>query len=762
MTDASKAVFLSYASQDAEPARRICEALRAAGLEVWFDQAELRGGDAWDQKIKRQIRECTLFLAVVSAQTNARPEGYFRREWKLAVDRTHDMADDAPFLIPVTIDAIANESARVPDKFRELQWTALPGGETPPEFAAQVRRLLEPGAHAAHVAHGRGAAGRAGFSLARLEPDFLKTLKHRNVARVAILYLGIAWVVLQPIHLVFNMVGVPSWINRLVVVFMALGFPVAVLTAWVYEATPEGLKPRGSVDPSHSIAHLTGRRLNRAILSVLGLMVAYFLVYHFWLAKHLTEPVAEGGRSATLAGATEAAIEVTQRSIAVLPFVDMSQTRDQEYLSDGLAEELLDLLAKIPELRVAARTSAFAFRGKAEDIPSIAKKLHVAHILEGSVRKAGSRVRITAQLIRADSGYHLWSETYDRDVTDIFKLQDEIAGSVVQALKLALLGGALPARAAPKSSEAYSLYLQGRFLAELHTKESLLKAIDYFGRATRLDPAYEPTWTALSLVYSDTAARGFVSADQALAQAREAASKALALDPKSARAHVALGLIHMNIDFDWAGAASEFKQALAYDPGNVTVLALGGALELASGHTSRAATLFQQALARDPLHASSYNNLGIAYYAEGRLTEAEAAFRKSIEIKPAQSYTHSGLGLVLLSEGKKDAALAEMGVDSDDTWRLQGLAIAYRALGKRAESDAALAELTAKYAKDAPYEIATVYASRGEKDKAFLWLDRAMAERDGTLGSIKVDPLLKALTADPRYAALIKKLGLPD
>jgi TolB-like protein/Flp pilus assembly protein TadD len=769
MSDASRAVFLSYASQDAVAARRIADALRAAAIEVWFDQSELRGGDAWDQQIKKQIRECTLFIAVISASTNARTEGYFRREWKLAVDRTHDMADDAPFLLPVIIDATPNALARVPDKFREVHWTPLPGGAAPPEFVERVQRLLAPDAHVAPPHAGAAAVGgsRAGATpgaahvhpLSGVQLKFLDKLRRRNVGRVALLYLGICWVVLEPAQVVFRMAGFPEWVNRVVVVLMALGFPIAVLAAWVYEVTPEGLRPSSTVDPSRSQLSHTRKRLNRALVSVLGLMVAYFLVYHFWLAKHLIGPVVE--RAAT-ADTAEAGIEVAQRSIAVLPFVDMSQAKDQEYLSDGLAEELLDLLAKIPELRVAARTSAFAFRNKAEDVPSIAKQLHVAHILEGSVRKAGNRVRITAQLIRADSGYHLWSETYDRDLTDIFKLQDEIAGAVVQALKVALLGGALPARAAPKSPEAYNLYLQGRFFADLHTKDSLEKAVDYFQRAIKLDPGYEPTWTALSFAYSDTGARGFLSADEALAKAREAVSEALKLDPKSARAHVALGLIHMNIDWDWAAADREFKQALAYDPGSATVLSASGYLELAYGRTGRAATLYQQALARDPLHASSYGNLGITFYAEGRLAEAEAAFRRSIELKPAQSYTHNGLGLVLLSQGKREAALAEMGRESDDSWRLEGLAIVNHALGRHAESDAALAELTSKYQKDAPYAIATVYAYRGEPDKAFAWLDRSLAERDGTIVSIKVDPLLRSLKGDPRYTALLNKLGLPQ
>ena len=588
----------------------------------------------------------------------------------------------------------------------------------------------------------------------------LEKLRRRNVGRVALLYIGICWIILEPVHVIFHMLGVPEWVNRLVVIGMALGFPLAVLAAWIYEVTPEGLKPTSTVDPRRSLLQKTGQRLNRAILAVLGVMLVYFLVYHFWFAKHFAEPVTDVAQAES--GEAQPGAVVPQRSIAVLPFVDMSQTKDQEYLSDGLAEELLDLLAKIPELRVAARTSAFAFKNKPEDIQNIAKKLHVAHVLEGSVRKSGTRVRITAQLIRADSGYHLWSETYDRDLGDIFKLQDEIAGAVVQALKVALLGGALPARAAPKSPEAYNLYLQGHYFADQHNKASLAKAIDYLHQAIQLDPNYEPSWTELSFVYSDVASRGFLSVDEALAKAREAAAEALKLDPKSARAHVALGLIHMNIDWDWAAADKEFKQALEYDPGNATVLVASGALELALGHTARASTLFQQALARDPLHASSFINLGISYYAEGRLAEAETAFRKALELKPNLIYAHNGLGLVLLSQGKREAALAEMGREADDGWRLEGVAIVNYALGKRAESDAALAELLAKFEKDAPYRIATVYAFRGESKPAFEWLERAYTERDGDLVSIKVDPLLKSLTADPRYAALLKKLALPE
>ena len=638
----------------------------------------------------------------------------------------------------------------------------LPGGETPAEFVERIRRLLEPDAHLAPAVQARALRQRGRAAPAACRASFLKKLKHRNVGRVAILYLGISWVVLEPLRVIFNMLGVPEWINRLVVVFMALGFPIAVLTAWVYEVTPEGLKPSSTVDPRKSLLRHTGRRLNRAILSVLSLMVVYFLVYHFWLAKHLIEPVAEVAPEAAQSKA-EAGIEITQRSIAVLPFVDMSQTKDQEYLSDGLAEELLDLLAKIPELRVAARTSAFAFRDKAEDVPSIAKKLHVAHILEGSVAQGRHR---GCGSLRSSSAPTAATTCGRRPTTAISPTSSSSRtrspapscrrsrwrSSAVRCPPARRRRAPRPTTSTCRASSSPTCTprrASKRRSTTSAARSSSIPATSRPGRRSRL-----PTATRARAASSRRTRRS--------RKAREAASQALKLDPKSARAHVALGLIHMNIDWDWAAADREFKQALEYDPGNATVLSLGGYLELAFGHTSRAAALFRQALARDPLHASSYNNLGIAYYAEGRLPESEAAFRKSIELKPAQSYTHSGLGLTLLSEGKRDAALAEMAHESDEGWRLEGLAIAHHALGKRAESDAALAELTTKFAKDAPYSIATVHAYRGERDLAFQWLDRAVAERDGTLAGIKVDPLLKPLIGDPRYQALLRKLGLPD
>ncbi len=607
------------------------------------------------------------------------------------------------------------------------------------------------------AATARPPAAPAPAPAAAAAHPLIDKLRQHHVGRVALLYLGVCWVILEPVHVVFHMLAVPEWINRLVIVLMVLGFPIALITAWGYSSQPR--------NPAEQHERRTGlRRLNRRLNSAIGaiavLMVLYFLLYHFWLGKHITEPISEEARAGAdaepIAGAP-----VPQRSIAVLPFLDMSQAKDQEYLADGLAEELLNLLVQVPELRVAARTSSFTFRDKAADVPKIAKELHVAHVLEGSVRKAGDKVRITAQLIRADSGYELWSETYDGTLDDIFKLQDRIAGSVVQALKVKLLGGALPERAAPANVDAYNLYLQGRFFAGLHTKEGFAQAVDYLERAVKLDPSYEPLWTELSIVYGDMAARGFMPPEQALPKARTAVQQALRLNTKSARAHVAMGYLHMNDDWDWAAADSEMSQALALEPGSSDVLHAAGSLDLVLGRVDAAVKAFLAALQRDPLRASSYSNLGVAYFAGGRLAEAEGAFRKSIELRPAAAYTHNGLGLVLLWRGDLKGALEAMQQETDDMWRLEGMALVYFAMHRSADSDAALAELTQKFAKESPYVVATVYGYRGEVDRAFTWLDRALAERDATLTTIKSDPLFAKIKTDPRYAALLTKARLP-
>ena len=446
----------------------------------------------------------------------------------------------------------------------------------------------------------------------------------------------------------------------------------------------------------------------------------------------------------------------------MLPFADMSAGKDQEYFADGLSEELLNLLAKLPELRVIGRTSSFQFKGRNEDLRVIGEKLNVAHILEGSVRKSGEKLRISAQLIRAADGSHLWSETYDRTLDDIFVVQGNIAGEVVKALKLTLLGTTSVTRSRPVDPEAYNLALQGRFFVERRGQKDLERAVEYFQQSRERDPGYAPAWAGLSQAYARQAGSGYVPAADGYRRAREAAKKSLTLDPQLADAHIAMGWIQNVYDWDWEAADASFRKALALEPGNALALRYAGRLAYTLGRWNEAIDLVNKAIERDPLRPNAYNNLGFVLLAVERDADAEAAFRKTLELDPDGASRHHPIGLALLLQGKTDAALREMQQETDESWRLSGLPLVFHALGRRSESDAALAALKGKYSRDSAYQIAEAHAFRGEVDLAFEWLERAYAQRDGGLAEIKSDRLLRGLAGDPRYKAFLKKLKLPE
>ncbi len=488
-------------------------------------------------------------------------------------------------------------------------------------------------------------------------------------------------------------------------------------------------------------------RGRRKMLVAVGVLVAVLAVAAaFWLRR--------GGRGSAAQPGTA--------SIAVLPFVDMSSEKNQEYFSDGLAEELLNDLAKIPGLRVAARTSSFQFKGKNEDLRTVGDKLNVGAILEGSVRKQGSRVRITAQLIKVGDGFHLWSETYDQEMNDIFAVQEDIGRSVAGSLKVALLGRktSMPS-AQGTNAEAYNAYLQGEYFLKRHGKENLEKAIGYYEQTIKLDPGYAPAWVGLAAARSDQADRGYLPVEESYRKAREAAERALALDANLAAAHAAMGGIKMSYDWDWAGADASYQQALALEPGNAKFVRNAGMLAKTMGRLDEALAQDRRAVELDPLSVPAHSTLGLAAYYAGRRDEAAAALKKAMELNPEFPNSHALLGQVYLAQAHPQEALAEMEREPEPAIRLQGQALAYHALGRKKESDAALAELTAKYQADAAFQIAEVYAFRREADRAFEWLERAYAQRDSGLAEIKGDPLLRSLERDPRYAAFLKKMRLP-
>ena len=447
-------------------------------------------------------------------------------------------------------------------------------------------------------------------------------------------------------------------------------------------------------------------------------------------------------------------------SIAVLPFVNMSPDKNQEYFSDGLAEQLLNDLARTPGLRVIARTSSFQFKGKTEDLRVIGQKLDVANILEGSVRKEGNKVRITAQLIQTSDGSHLWSDTYDRELNDVFAVQDDIARSVSDALKITLLGEK-PSFAKSQNAEAYNAYLQGRYFLDRRDKEALQKAIGYFEQSLQLDPDYAPAWVGLAAVHFRQISSGHLSIVEGQEKMRNEVENALRLDPNLAEAHSQLGRVKLNYDWDWAGADASFKKALELEPGNATAFRNAGVLAATLGRFDEAAELTRRAIELDPLNPGNYANLGTWHYFAGRMKEAESVYRKALELNPEFPAVHSRIGLIYLGQSNPQAALAEIETEKELLWRGQAVAIIAYAAGKKSEADTLLAEYIEDYQTTAAFQIAEIYAYRGEADKAFEWLERAYQLRDGGLPEMKGDPLLRNIEKDPRYTAFLKKMKLP-
>jgi TolB-like protein/DNA-binding winged helix-turn-helix (wHTH) protein/Flp pilus assembly protein TadD len=459
------------------------------------------------------------------------------------------------------------------------------------------------------------------------------------------------------------------------------------------------------------------------------------------------------------------AVSSQNASIAVLPFADMSPAKDEEYFSDGLAEQLIHDLSKVSGLKVVGRSSAFQFRGKNEDLRDVGRKLGVANILEGSVRREGNHVRITANLIKADDGFQLWSQTYDREINDIFAVQDEIAQAATEALQLKLLGGngqPLASNLRSANPEAYQAYLQAKyFSARGQDKQDLEKALSYADQAIKLDANYATAWALRSQVLATMAGLGLIENAEGFHGARESAKKAIALDPDLAAGYMAMGMVQINHDWDWDGADASFGKAGLLEPGSADVLGHRAYLTRTLGRVDEAIGLYKQVIALDPLRANYHLALGYELYFVGRYDEARATLQRAQELNPQLSSLHLTRGKILFSEGRQQEALAEMQSETGEWEKLSGEALAYYALGRREESDKALNKLIAAHQNDSAYQIAEAYAYRGETDKAFEWLDRAYRQRDPGTPELKTGPLMKSLRRDPRYAELLKKMRLP-
>ena len=687
MTDPGRAVFLSYASQDAEAVQQLRNALRAAGVEVWFDQSELRGGDAWDALIRRQIKGCYLFVPIISANTQSREEGYFRREWNLAVARTLDMAEGRAFLLPIIIDDTSDSQAMVPEKFREVQWTRLPAGANTDAFVDHVCRLLSPDA-----------------------------------------------------------------------------------------ATPLATSVRSLALPTSSIGAASSRSKRLSYRSFVPWIVSglLILVMGYFLVDKFVRPVRSGQAAEAPALGTVPAFSPPAHSIAVLPFTNMSGDKQQDYFSDGLSEELLNSLARINELQVAARTSSFYFKGEHADLATIAHKLNVASILEGSVRRSGHTIRVTAQLNNAVTGYHLWSQTYDRDLGDVLKLQTDIANAVANALRVTLLGNVAakievggtrhPAAfdAYLRASNAYRRFGPANLAAGGLNKQGLQSAVAAYTEAIRADPDYALAYAGRSLAFADFA-RALVTGpdvDDYFNKAQSDARKAIALAPDLADSHLALANFFAG-SLELADAFREYERALALAPGNAKLLQEYGAFAVLIGRTDAGLAAAHRLLVLDPLNSLNHFGLGTSLTFARRYGEAIRALNDAQALTPEDVSVNMWLGMTYYLSGDFQNArtACERAGEVNGPWCL---AMIYDKLGRHTEAETMLAKVRTIAGDRLAEGYADIYAQWGDTARALDWLETAMRNRDPYLAYTKVNPFFDPLRNEPRFLAIERALKFPD
>jgi len=547
---------------------------------------------------------------------------------------------------------------------------------------------------------------------------------------------------------------------------MDRAMPKLVAAVQVAVNAPAAVSADAPTPATSPVSAPSTRKLALVLASGVGLGLLGLAVDRLWLSNRraVAIPVAAPVVSAPVS--VPAAPTIPDKSVAVLPFVDMSEKKNQEYFSDGLSEELIDMLVKIPDLRVPARTSSFYFKGKQATIADIAKVLGVAHVLEGSVRKSGNHLRITAQLVRADSGYHLWSETYDRQLDDIFNVQDEIATAVVGALKLKLLDVPTAKDRQTTNPAAHDQYLIGRRLLAGGNYAVDRNAAEAFRRAVNLDPNYASAWAGLAEATLDAldADSTLVAEFNAMRQeAQTAADKAIALRPDLPDGYIARGYIR-SIDLkDFRGADQDFRRALSIEPENSEALfRYSNSVLMPTGRLDEAVAMATRAVKSDPLNADAWARLGGNQFYRGDYLAARESWQRSLEINPQQSWVASSVAYTFLLVGEPAKALPIAQRASSEVFRLQGAALAEHDLGNVKEAEQRLSELIAKSADSGAYQIAEVYAWWADKDNAFQWLDRASVQHDGGLILVKVDPLLKSIRPDPRFKAFLRKMNLPE
>jgi len=572
---------------------------------------------------------------------------------------------------------------------------------------------------------------------------FLHELQRRNVIKAAISYAVFSWVLIQIASILYPSLGWGQKAITNTVIVLIIGFPLWIVFAYVFEWTPKGFKKTEDVAEEASVAKATGKKMTNII--VIGLTLAVVLLV--------------SDRIFNFTGGMETPA-VNDKSIAVLAFADMSPDQDQEYFSDGISEEILNLLAKVPDLKVISRTSSFAYKGKEENISKIGEEFKVNHVLEGSIRKSGNTFRITAQLINVSDGAHVWSETYDREMSDIFRIQDEIAGKVTQQLKATLFGDELTSKTA--NTEAYNLFLQAKQLKDQNSSESTKNALKFIKESIAIDSTYAPTWALFSNIVYDAAFRhGLISIIDGLKEGKEAAKKAISLDPNYANGYVELAKFER---FSWNFEAENelLEKAMLLDSHNAQIIKARASSALNFGHIDLAIELQLKTIELDPLSAIHYYNLGFYYLISKDYTKADSNLSKYLLLFPNSSSGNNLMAQIQISMGYPEKAIPFIEKDTDPFWSLYNKTMAIFGMGKTEEGDALLKQLITDWGNDSWPNIAHVHAYRGEKDEAFKWLNLAYENKDGSLLEILNYPEMENLWGDPRWNAFIDKLGLPE
>src|SRR5438477_916382 len=579
--------------------------------------------------------------------------------------------------------------------------------------------------------------------------NFFAELKRRNVYKVAVAYAIVGWLLIQIATQVFPFLEIPNWVVRLVIALVAIGFPIALIIAWAFELTPEGIKRTEDV---HLPSGSSSKNRTWIYVAVIGAAISVGL---FFIGRYTAPRTSAAEREHPPAVARP----LPQKSIAVLPLLNESGDPKDEYFSDGLSEELIAALAQIRELKVIGRSSSFRFKERKEESKTIGEKLGVATLLEGTVRKQGDRVRIVAELINAADGIELWTRTFDRELKDIFAVQQEIAAAVGSSLEATLLGSDRSQPSNPKSSEAHNAYLQGRYYFQRRSLEDYRKAIGYFDQAIELDPEYALAYAERSEVWT-LIGDGTGEGKTLWPKARADAEKAVSIAPALAEAHAALGWVRFFTQWKFDEGLRELKRAKELSPANPTANDLLARVIVYLGRLDEAEKQGRQAVESDPLAFAAQNNLARILWYEGKLDEADAVARKAAELHPTASSSRRWQVLVAIRRGDNETALREAQFEPDESYRRFELALAQYARGDQKAADAALADLIGNN-RGLDYQVAQVYAVCGEKEKAFEWLQIALDNHDTGMLALLVEPLLKSLRDDPRYKTLVAKMNFP-